>query len=35
MKAEQPNVIDLFIGLVICIIKIIVFGAIAIDLIFN
>ena len=24
MKAEQPNVIDLFIGLVICIIKIIV-----------
>ena len=32
---RQPDVIDLLIGLVVCIIKIIVFGAIAIDLIFD
>lgn len=34
MKTE-PDIIDLLIGLVICIIKIIIFGAIAFDLIFN
>ena len=35
MKTEQPNVTDLLIGLVINIVKIIIFGAITIDLIFN
>ena len=32
---KQPDIIDLLIGLVVSIIKIIVFGAIAIDLIFD
>ena len=35
MKTEQPNVTDLLIGLAVNIVKIIVFGAITIDLIFN
>ena len=35
MKTEQPDVLDLVIGLAVNIVKIIIFGAIAIDLIFN